>query len=232
METETTDAAPGSLPVNDGTWHRPIVNRSLATPLRIAPAEPTDGRSGVAVLVKAAVDGDQDAWDSLVDRFASTVWAVARSYRLNGADAADVSQTTWMRLVENLHRIEQPERIGAWLATTARRESLRVIRLAGRQVPQGDDFDLLPDPAPSQSPDHYLIAEERDRRVAALVGQLPTRSQLLLRLLGGDSPLSYRDVSEALSMPIGSIGPTRARALEQLRLLAVRSGLNREELVA
>jgi RNA polymerase sigma factor (sigma-70 family) len=191
-----------------------------------------DGRSGVAELFTAAADGDQDAWDKLVDRFSSMVWAVARGYRLNAADTADVFQTTWFRLVENLDRIQQPERIGAWLATTARRESLRVIRLAGRQVPQGDDFDLLPDPAPSQSPGHRLMAEQRDRRVADLVEQLPTKSQRLLRLLSGDSPMSYRDISEALSMPIGSIGPTRARALEQLRRLALQSGLNPEELVA
>jgi RNA polymerase sigma factor (sigma-70 family) len=194
-----------------------------------------DERGGVAGLVKAAAHGDPDAWARLVDRFASTVWAVARSHRLNAADAADVSQTTWMRLVENLDRIEQPERIGAWLVTTARRESLRVIRMAGRQVPHGGDFDLPPDPAPSQSPDDCFVADERERRerrVAALLEQLPTRSQLLLRLLSADSPLSYRDISAALSMPIGSIGPTRARALEQLRRLALRSGLNREELAA
>ena len=191
-------------------------------------------RGDVAGLVKAAAHGDPHAWDRLVDRFASTVWAVARSHRLNAADAADVSQTTWMRLVENLDRIEQPERIGAWLVTTARRESLRVICMAGRQVPHGGDFDLLPDPAPSQSPDDCFVADdrERERRVAALLEQLPTRSQLLLRLLSADSPLSYRDISAALSMPIGSIGPTRARALEQLRRLALRSGINREELVA
>jgi RNA polymerase sigma factor (sigma-70 family) len=198
---------------------------------RIGRAERAD-HSGVAALVKAAADGDQDAWNKLVDQFASMVWAVARRHRLNAADAADVSQTTWLRLVENLHRIEQPERVGAWLVTTARRESLRVIRMAGRQVPQGDDLDLLLDPASTPSPDHDLIAEERDRRVADLVEQLPARSQLLLRLLGGDYPLSYRDVSEALSMPIGSIGPTRARALEQLRRLALASGVDQEELVA
>src|SRR5579863_946494 len=83
-------------------------------------------RSAIAALVTAAAAGDQNAWNGLVDKFASTVWAIARGYRLNAADAADVSQTTWLRLVENLDRIEQPERLGAWLATTSRRESLRI----------------------------------------------------------------------------------------------------------
>src|SRR5215469_15461018 len=91
--------------------------------------------ASIADLVRAAANGESKGWDALVDRFAPTVWAVARAHRLSAADAADVSQTTWMRLVENLHRIDQPERVGAWLATTARRESLRVLRLASRQTP-------------------------------------------------------------------------------------------------
>jgi len=186
-------------------------------------------RSAIAALVTAAAAGDQNAWNGLVDKFASTVWAIARGYRLNAADAADVSQTTWLRLVENLNRIEQPERVGAWLATTTRREALRVLRLAGRQIPNGDDFEVLPDIATSVSPDRGLLAAERDRLVTELVEQLPERSQLLLRLLSADSPLSYRDISEALSMPIGSIGPTRARALEQLRRLALRAGFQLED---
>ena len=186
-------------------------------------------RSAIAALVQAAAAGDQQAWNGLVDKFASTVWAIARGYRLNAADAADVSQTTWLRLVENLHRIEQPERVGAWLATTTRREALRVLRLAGRQIPNGDDFEVLPDIATSVSPDRGLLATERDRLVTELVEQLPERSQLLLRLLSADSPLSYRDISEALAMPIGSIGPTRARALEQLRRLALRAGFQLED---
>ncbi len=198
---------------------------------RIGSADPTD-RGGVATLVDAAAQGDQDAWNALVDRFASLVWAVARGYRLNAADAADVSQTTWLRLVEHLHRIEQPERVGAWLVTTARRESLRVLRIGGRQIPRGDDLEVLADPAPSPTLDHDLLAAERDDLVAQLIEKLPPRSQLLLRLLNADSPLSYREVSEVMSMPIGSIGPTRARALEQLRHLAVQSGVNLEELAA
>jgi DNA-directed RNA polymerase specialized sigma24 family protein len=163
-------------------------------------------RSAIAALVQAAGSGDQQAWNGLVDKFASTVWAIARGYRLNAADAADVSKTTWLRL-----------------------EALRVLRMAGRQIPNGDDFEVLPDITASVSPDRGLLAAERDRLVAELIEQLPERSQILLRLLSADSPLSYRDISEALSMPIGSIGPTRARALEQLRRLALRAGFQLED---
>ena len=180
----------------------------------------------IAKLVEAAAGGDSGAWDRLVDRFASTVWAIARAHRLNSADAADVSQTTWLRLVENLDRIQQPERVGAWLATTARRESLRILRLSGRQVPTGDDMAVIPDPASLQSPEHDVAVQARAEVVAELVTKLPVRSQLLLRLLSADSPLSYKDISEALDMPIGSIGPTRARALEQLKRLAVQAGMD------
>jgi RNA polymerase sigma factor (sigma-70 family) len=195
---------------------------------RSAAHDATD-RSAVALLVAQARLGDHGAWDGLVERFSSTVWAIARGHRLNAADAADVFQTTWLRLLEHLDRIEQPERVGAWLATTARRECLRLIRMAGRQIPSGEDFDVLPDPSSSRSPDGDLVAVERKQIVNSLVDQLPMRSQLLLRLLSADSPLSYVEISEALSMPVGSIGPTRARALEQLRRLAARSGVDLEE---
>ncbi len=192
-------------------------------------ASPRPESSEVARLVEAAAAGNRGAWDALVDRFAPTVWAVARGHRLSPVDAADVSQTTWLRLVENLHRIRQPERVGAWLAVTARRESLRVLRVGSRQTPTGHDFDVMPEPVPATPPDHAVATREWATVVSDLVDQLPTRSQLLLRLLSADSPLSYRDISEALGMPIGSIGPTRARALEQLKRLAVKAGIKAED---
>jgi RNA polymerase sigma factor (sigma-70 family) len=190
---------------------------------------PRADSSEIAALVNAAAAGDPNAWDALVNRFAATVWAVARGHRLSAADAADVSQTTWLRLVENLHRIRQPERVGAWLAVTARRESLRVLRIGARQTATGHDFDVLPDPVPATPPEHVVATREWTTVVSDLVDQLPTRSQLLLRLLSADSPLSYRDISEALDMPIGSIGPTRARALEQFKRLAVKAGIKPED---
>jgi RNA polymerase sigma factor (sigma-70 family) len=232
VEVETTDPwivpTPSPRPDAGGDDTR---SRESGPPRLRGDRDPID-RSAIAALVNAAAQGDQQAWDGLVDKFASTVWAIARAHRLNAADAADVSQTTWLRLLEHLNRIEQPERVGAWLATTARRESLHVLRLAGRQVPSGYDFDVLPDSAANVSPDRGLMTSESARLVADLVDKLPIRSQLLLRLLSADSPLSYRDISEALSMPIGSIGPTRARALEQLRRHALSAGYNPEDILA
>lgn len=201
-------------------------------------AEPAVGRRGptsersTADLVRAAGAGDSEAWDALVHRFASTVWAVARAHRLNTSDAADVSQTTWMRLVENLDRIQQPDRVGAWLATTARRESLRLLRLSGRQVPGRDHLDAMPDPRSLEGPEHNVAVHDRACLINRLVETLPVKSRLLLQFLSAASPLSYKDISEALDMPIGSIGPTRARALEHLRRLAVQAGLEAEDVFA
>ena len=83
----------------------------------------------------AARDGSQQAWDEIVNEYTSMVWAVARSYRLDAADAADVHQATWLRLVENLGQIRDGERLGAWLCTTARREALLLLRGDRRRRP-------------------------------------------------------------------------------------------------
>lgn len=190
-----------------------------------------EGLDEVTALVRAAACGDKSAWDRLVDRFAGTVWAVARSYRVSPSDAADISQTTWLRLVENLDRIQQPDRVGAWLATTARRESLRVLRLSGRQIPNGDDMEVLPDSRQPVSSEHSLVVTQRAALVAGLVGQLAPRSAQLLRMLSADPPLSYKEISQSLDMPVGSIGPTRARALERLKKLALQAGLDPEDIL-
>ena len=190
-------------------------------------SDSADRHPALTNLVRRAAEGDSDAWNQLVERFAGMVWAVARSYRLNASDAADVSQTTWLRLVQHLDRIEQPERVGAWLAITARHEALRVARQASRQLPIGDHIiiDLVAEDGVSN--DDALLANERARELWALVMRLPARCQLILRLLTADPPLSYRDLGEALDMPIGSIGPTRQRCLERLRGLAETAGVTR-----
>jgi RNA polymerase sigma factor (sigma-70 family) len=189
-----------------------------------APPPLSPDQAELVELVRSAAGGDQSAWNALVDRFAGMVWAIARAHRLDAATAADVSQTTWLKLVEHLDQIERPERIGAWLGTTARRESLRVIRMAGRQVPTGGDFDLLLEPIVEAPVDEHMLAEERNQALS-LVDQLPCRCQTILRLLSADPPMSYKDISDALDMPIGSIGPTRARCLERLRRLGAQAGL-------
>lgn len=175
-----------------------------------------------ALLVRAAARGCQKSWNELVDRYAGRVWAIARAHRLSAADAADVSQTTWLRLVENLQRLTAPERVGAWLAVTAQRECLRVIRRCARERPD----DILADgPAPDAAADRRLVIGERDAALWHAFSRLPARDQALLRLLVEDPAPSYEEIAAVLDMPIGSIGPTRMRALERLRHELIASGM-------
>jgi RNA polymerase sigma factor (sigma-70 family) len=178
------------------------------------------GSGGLAKLVAAAGDGDQQAWEGLVDRFGGLVWSVARAHGLSAADAADVSQTAWLRLVEHLSRIRDPERVGSWLASTARHEALRVLRRAGRELPVGDEGELAPRGAVVEPPDAHVLASERHEVLWKAFTALPGRCQRLLRVLIAEPAPSYQEVAAALQMPIGSIGPTRARCLRQLRRLA------------
>jgi RNA polymerase sigma factor (sigma-70 family) len=178
----------------------------------------SDEAERVAGLVAAAAAGDETAWSRLVDHFAGLVWSVIRGYRISTADSADVSQTTWMRLAEHIHKVREPERIGAWLATTAGRECLRMIRQNQRAVPSDDVFlTELPDADPAVAPDHRVLALERDGELWEAFSELPAKAQVLLRLLFADPPPSYEEISAATGMPIGSIGPTRGRYLAQLK---------------
>lgn len=167
-------------------------------------------------LVARATDGDSGAWDQLVEDLSGLLWTVARSNGLDGADAADVVQTTWLRLAENLHRLRDPERVTAWLATTARRESLRVLRGSQRDVPVG--VEIVPErPSPDEDPDEPVIRAEQDARLWGAFSTLPMLCRSLLRVLMADPAPSYAEVSAALDMPVGSIGPRRARCLQRLR---------------
>jgi RNA polymerase sigma factor (sigma-70 family) len=115
----------------------------------VAPEGRVSGEATVAELLQRAAAGSQDAWDEIVRRYERLVWSVARAHRLDAADAADAVQTTWLRLVEHLGAIHEPDRLAAWLATTARRESLRLAGRRRRELGQGDDDDLavMPDEA-------------------------------------------------------------------------------------
>ena len=165
--------------------------------------------------MRSAHAGDEAAWNAIVDRFSSLVWATARAHRLSTADAADVTQTTWLRLVEHLDRIHDPERLGAWLATTARHECLRLIRLRARELAT-DEPDLFDAPV-EDALDRGLITRERDDVLQSALATIGERCQALLRLLATVDPPSYEEIGAALGMPIGAIGPTRARCLDKLR---------------
>ena len=164
-------------------------------------------------LVHEAARGDGEAWCALVDRFENLVWAVARSHGLDSPDAADVAQTAWMRLAEHLDRIREPEKVGSWLVTAARFESMRVLRMSRRQVPAG-----APEPGGVAPPaDDPVLEAEASAQLWQAFDSLPLPCRQLLRVLMADPAPSYAEVGAALEMPIGSIGPRRARCLAHLR---------------
>jgi RNA polymerase sigma factor (sigma-70 family) len=164
------------------------------------------------LLVRAALGGDQDAWAALVAEFGAVVLGVARANRLSEADVADVAQTTWLRLVEHLGRIEDPERVGGWLATTAWRESARVLRGARLQIVT----DHVPEAPGEDDVTQRLETAERHAAVRKAFRALRPRDRALLGLLVADPPPSYEQIGAILQMPVGSIGPTRARSLRRL----------------
>ena len=153
------------------------------------------------------------------------VWSVARGFRLDDATAKDVSQTVWLKLVENVDSINDPERLPGWLVTTCRREALRVSSTQGRDVPTEFEYDVE-DPSPSL--EDVLVDHEEHRFVVQAFRTLDGLCQELLRLLIIAPVLSYEEISEVMGRPIGSLGPTRARCLEKLRsaLSRISAGTN------
>lgn len=173
-------------------------------------------RSELRPVIAAAIDGDEDAWNTIIDRFSALVWRVARSFRLNAADAADVSQITWLKVVEHLDALREPDALGAWIAVTARREALQLMRRR-REIPVDDTMwtDLADDDAPG--PGQRLLREAANRELWDAFHRLPQRCRTVLRMLVVEPPESYAAVAAALDVPIGSLGPARGRCLETLR---------------
>lgn len=182
-------------------------------------------REGLTALVSDAATGDEEAWNAITDRFTNLLWSVARSYRLSHDDAADAVQNTWLRLLENLTKIDNPEALPGWLATTARREALGILRRRGRVVLTRDD-DLGEDVVDTRALelDAALIQDERDAELWTCFGLLSERCQQLLRVLMATDRPAYTEVAAAFDMPVGSIGPTRMRCLDRLRTLVTEAG--------
>ena len=177
--------------------------------------------------LRAAAQGDARAWESIVGDYEEMVHGVARGFGLRPVEVGDAVQTTWLRLLENVDRIEHPERLGGWLATTARRECLRLAIRGQRAAPLTEREDAVADRVSTEPEvDEQLVALERQAAVRAAIRQLPTASQALLELLMADPPLSYAEISAKLDIPVGSIGPTRGRLLRKLAHLLAAEGIS------
>ena len=180
----------------------------------------TDGEANpVPRLVAAAVAGDSTAWQELVARYTALVLSVVRRHRLQDDDAEDVVQTVWLRLVEHLGELREPAALPGWILTTARNECLRVIR-ARRVMPSSDPFghrSAAGAEVVEQTLDATMLDTERHEALLVAMAELPERQRALLALLIEDPPVPYEEVSARLGIPVGSIGPTRARALARVR---------------
>jgi len=197
------------------------------TVLRVAaPSGPVGPDTTPGELVARAARSDETAWRALVERFSGLVWSITRTQGLAGTDAADVSQTVWLRLVDHLDRLREPEKVGAWLAVTTRHECIRVSRLRQRCVPSAESemFDAV-DPSVDEEPVDSTSTQRRDAALREVIATLPERSQALLRMLTADPPVPYGEVAAALDIPIGSIGPTRQRCLRALRAKCISAGI-------
>jgi len=184
-----------------------------------APASP------LVDLVQAAARGDRQAWEVLYERYSPLISSVCRRFRLAGDDAEDVSQTVWLALVQQLCRLREPSALPGWIATTTKNEALRVINAGRRTLPSdpmdnrfdsAERADWIKSPEPHEPCDLLCQADQR-RALQDGLAQLRPEHRRLLLLLVADPRLSYQQISGRLGIPIGSIGPTRARCLRRLR---------------
>jgi RNA polymerase sigma factor (sigma-70 family) len=186
----------------------------------IAPARaPRRGAPGadetLAELLHTARTGDDRAWERLHERFAPMLRGIARSYRLSASDVDDVVQTTWLQLFNHIDRLRQPAAVAGWLATTARRECLRLLQAPLRER-LSDDPDLG-EGSDLADPETELMSSELRVALGRALASLPERHRRLMTMLVAQPAMPYQELSTALSMPVGSIGPIRARSLVRLR---------------
>ncbi|HEY0812298.1 MAG TPA: sigma-70 family RNA polymerase sigma factor [Pseudonocardia sp.] len=184
----------------------------------------------VTDLVGAAADGDRAAWAEIIARYGDLVRATVARFRLQQADAADATQNTWLRAVERIGTVRDPERLGGWLATTAARECLGLLRHSRRELLVEAFAEQLPSPA--SGPETSTLRAERNRAVNVAVAGLPMRRRQLVEAIFRGPDNDYGRVSRLTGMPVGSIGPTRGRALVELRGRMRRDGFGPEDLVA
>lgn len=179
--------------------------------------------SASAAAFTAWRDGDQTALEELVRLLSPTLWQVVRATGLDRASAEDVVQNTWLALVDHAPSISNPMAVAGWLCTTARREAWRVSKGIKRELATDDDTLGWSLPAANGPEDGVVLRDDQDR-LRRCLSRISERCQVLLRMLAAGPRPEYAEVSEALDMPVGSIGPTRARCLEKLRVELVAEG--------
>jgi len=191
------------------------------------PPQPHTATTDATAILAAARAGDNTAWTMLVARFDGKLRSVARGYRLSSQDVDDAVQNAWVKLYEHIDGIRDGAAIGAWLATTVRREALRILQGGVRE--RLSDTLELDRPDDGFGPDAQLLERERSLALGRALQTLPGRQRELMTLIACKPDANYREIGATLDMPIGSIGPIRARGLARLQhhpeLLAVAGGI-------
>ena len=171
----------------------------------------------VVALVVRASGNDPSAWNEIVERYAPLVWAICARFQLSSHDSEDVGQNVWLLLVEQLGKLREPAALPGWLATTTHRECIRVVTAARRSEQRGTRLDDALQFVDDAAVDQEVLLAERDAALRTALAELPPRCQRLLGMFFTDTPHSYAEISATLDLPIGSIGPQRARCLDRLR---------------
>ena len=179
----------------------------------------------VVALVKRAARGDSAAWNEIVERYAPLVWGICTRFQLSNHDREDVGQNVWLLLVEQLGKLREPAALPGWLATTTHRECLRVVTATHKSERLATGLDDAPEFVNNTMIDEEILMAERNAALRTALAELPPRCRQLMAMLISDPPCSYADISATLQIPVGSIGPQRARCLERLRKSSALAGL-------
>jgi len=190
----------------------------MSTEITDAAVLPGPAGTSVSDLVTRARNGDQQAWDALVELYGPLIWSICRAHRLGEADADGVGQSVWQLLVRHIDLVRDPAALAGWLATTTRRECLQVRRTAPgpHLADYGSEADVTAGEQTGAA-EHELLAAERQAALREALLALPPCCQRLVTLLIQDPLVPYAQISATLGIPVGSIGPARRRCLDKLR---------------
>jgi len=180
--------------------------------------DPMRDDPSVTELVTRTRNGDKQAWDAIVERYAPLIWSICRRYQLDRSDAEDVGQSVWLQLVSHLDTVRDPAALPGWLATTTRRECRRVVCAPRGPHTSGQllDAENISDEQTRTAEQELLTAERHAALLEAFTCLGPSCQQLMAMLLE-DPPVPYAEISAILGIPVSSIGPTRGRCLDKLR---------------
>jgi RNA polymerase sigma factor (sigma-70 family) len=206
-----------------GALRRLREDHAEAARINALATDPDDDLS-MASLVTRAAEGDPVSWEEIVERYAPLVW-----FQLSHHEIEDVAQNVWLLLVEHCGRLREPAALPGWLATTTHRECLRVVKAARKSERAGTKLDETLQFASDTVIEEEILAAERNAAWRAAFAELPPRCQQLLAMLLADPPYSYAEISTALNIPVGSIGPQRARCLQRLRRSDAVMALGRDD---